>query len=194
MKKLLGAALVGLMAAGSGMATELSVAAVGGPYLPTQKAFRDVYGTGASYGLDVHWLITRNLGISTGVMNLERRGTAVSLDGGPEAMGVKLRLTSIPLTAFLYIPQGRIGIDLGIGFAYHNFEEAWIDESGPASSGTKWGMLASGSIAVAITSRLAVVGTLRYFDVPTGRPSRLTDKVNLGGFQALVGVSWTVVH
>jgi len=193
-KRLVGAALLGFFAAGHVLAMELSVAAAGGPYLPTQQAFRDVYGTAASFGLEVRWLATRNLGFSAGVMTIEKQGTAVSLDGGPDAIGVKLRLTGIPLTACLHIPQGRFDIDLGAGLAYHDFEETWVDEGGPADSGKKWGVVTYASVAYALTSRLSVVGTLRYLDVPTGRPSRLTDKVNLGGFQALVGVSWRVLR
>ena len=194
MKKLLGTVLLALLAAGPVLASELSVAGAAGLHLPTQQAFRDVYGTAAAFGLDVRWLATRNFGFSAGVMMLNRRGTAVSQDGGTESFGTELRLTSVPLTAFLHIPRGHFGFDLGAGLAYHDFEETWADEGGPATQGGKWGLLAYGSVAYKLTSRLSVVGTWRYLDVPTGRTSLLADKVNLGGFQVLVGVSWTIVR
>jgi len=193
-RKLLGTALLALMAAGPVPAAELSIAGGGGLYLPVQQAFRDVYGTAALFSLDVRWLATRNLGFSAGALTLSRRGTAVSQDGGTEALGVKLRLTSVPLAAFWHIPRGRLGIDLGAGLAYHDFEETWADEGGPADSGAKWGLLAYASVAYKLTPRLSVVGTWRYLDIPTGRKSLLTDKVNLGGFQVLVGASWTFVR
>jgi len=191
MKKLLGAALIALLA-GPVLPSELSIAGAGGLHLPAQLAFRDVYGTAALFGLDVRWLAARNFGFSAGVMTLNRRGTAVSPDGGLESMGVKLRLTSIPLTAYWHIPRGRVGIDLGAGFAYHDFEETWADDSGPATSGGKWGLLACASVAYELTSRLSVFGTVRYLNIATGRPSLLTDEVNLGGVQVLVGASWTI--
>ncbi len=194
MKKLLATALLAVVAVGDGLAGELSVAGTFGIHWPAQSAFRDVYGTPAAFGLDVRWLLNPNLGFSAGVMSLNKQGTAVSLDGGPDALGVNLRLTTFPLTAYLHIPRGRFGLDLGAGLAFHDFKETWKEEGGPVSEGRKWGLLASASAAYEVTGRLSLVGTIRYLDVPTGQPSRLTDKVNLGGLQVLVGASWKILR
>lgn len=194
MKRLLAGAFLAFLVAGSIPAMELSIAVAAGPHFPVQEAFRNVYGTAAAFGLDVRWLATRNIGFSAGVMTLGKRGKAVSLDGGTEDMDVDLKIMSVPLTAYVHLRRGRFGFDLGAGLAYHDFEETWVDEVGPAVSGRKWGLLACASAGYDITPRLSIVGRLRYLDVPTGLASRLTDKVNLGGFQALVGVSWRVVR
>jgi len=194
MKRLLGAVLLVLAAAGPGAALEFSIGGAAGLHLPTQQAFRDVYGSGAVFGLDVRCLVLRNVGLSAGIMTLRKSGTAVSLDGGTESIGVRLRLTSVPLIVSWHIPRGPVSLDLGAGLAYHDFEETWTEGGGPATAGTKWGLLAAASIAYELAPRLSVTGTLRYLDISTGRPSLLTSEVNLGGVQVLIGASWTFVR
>jgi len=194
MRRLLGTALLVLAAAAPGAALEFSIGGAAGLHLPTQQAFRDVYGSGAVFGLDVRCIVLRNVGLSAGIMTLRKSGTAVSLDGGTEAMGVRLRLTSVPLIVSWHIPRGPVSLDLGAGLAYHDFEETWAEDGGPATAGTKWGLLAAASVAYELAPRLSITGTLRYLDISTGRPSLLTAEVNLGGFQVLVGASWTFVR
>jgi hypothetical protein len=145
-------------------------------------------------GLDVRGVVGRGFGLAAGIMTFKKSGTALSLDGGAEPMGVELRLTSVPLIVFWHIRTGPVSLDLGAGVAYHDFEETWAGNGGPAVAGTTGGLLVSASIAYELAPRLSITGTFRYLDISTDRPSLLAGAVNLGGFQVLVGASWTFVR
>ena len=168
-------------------AYELGLAVLSGVHVAREAAFRDVYGAAIPIGLEIRF-VTRGFGLSIGGFNLAKKGTAVGLDEGPAVYPVKIRMTSLPMMAFFRLPRGKAHLDLGLGAVRTSYEETW-SVGGFRTEGAAWGFLLGINAEYGVASWLALSGSLRFSSAPTGRDSLLGEAIDLGGFQALAGVT-----
>jgi hypothetical protein len=168
-------------------AYDLGLTVLSGIHVARESAFRDIYGAVIPVGLEVRF-VTHGFGLSVGGFTLGKTGTAVSLDGGPGVYPVKIRMTALPVMAFFRIPRGRAHLDLGLGAVRTSFEETWSTGDFRVE-GSAWGFLIGINAEYGLAPWLALSGSLRFSSAPTGRDSILGGAIDLGGFQALAGVT-----
>ncbi len=166
---------------------EWGLTVLSGIHFGRESAFSDVYGAAIPFGLEVRFFV-RRFGLSVGGVTLGKEGTAVSLDGGSAAFPVKIRLTSLPVMALLRLPLGRGNVDLGLGAVRTSYKETW-PQGDFLTEGSTWGFIFGVNGGYGLSSRLALFGSLRYLTAPTDRDSLLGKAIDLGGFQALAGVT-----
>lgn len=158
-----------------------------GIHLGREGAFSDVYGAAIPFGLEARFFM-RRFGLSVGGITLGKEGAAVSLDGGSAVFPVKIRMTSLPVMALLRLPLKRGNVDLGLGAVRTSYKETW-PQGGFLTEGSIWGFILGVNGEYGLSSRLALFASLRYLTAPTGRDSLLGYEIDLGGFQALAGVT-----
>jgi len=185
-----GLALAALAAAAgppAAAAQALDMSVLAGVHGARERGFRDIYGAAIPFGLELRFLM-RQIGFSVGGFTLGRAGTAISQDGGAENYPVKIRMTSLPVTAFLRVPWERAHLDLGLGAVRTSYAETWT-AGGFRAEGSAWGFLIGLNAEYNLTARVALSGSVRFFSVPTGRDSLFGSAIDLGGFQVLAGVT-----
>ncbi len=185
-----GLALAALVAASgppAASAQGLDLSLLTGVHGGRGSGFREIYGAAIPFGLELRFL-TRRIGLSIGGFTLGGEGAAVSRDGGTETYAVKIRMTSLPVTAFLRVPWGRARLDIGLGAVRTSYAETWL-VGGFRTEGSAWGFLLGFNAEYDLNPRLALSGSIRFFSVPTGRDSSFGSAVDLGGIQALAGVT-----
>ncbi len=185
-----GLVLAGLVAAAgppAASAQGLDLGLLTGFHGGRESGFREIYGVAIPFGLELRFL-TRRIGFSIGGFTLGGEGAAVSPDGGTETYAVKIRMTSLPVTAFLRVPWGRARLDIGLGAARTSYAETW-PAGGFRAEGSAWGFLIGFNAEYDLNPRLALSGSVRFFSVPTGRDSSFGNAIDLGGVQALAGVT-----
>jgi hypothetical protein len=182
------AALIAAAGPPAASAQDLGLSVLAGVHSGRESGFRDIYGAAIPVGLELRFM-TRRIGFSIGGFTIGAAGAALSPDGGAENYPVKIRMKSFPATAFLRVPWGRAGFDLGFGAVRTTYKETWF-VGGFRAEGSAWGFLLGLNTHYDLTPRLALSGSVRILSVPTGRDSLFGGDIDLGGFQALAGVTY----
>jgi hypothetical protein len=188
-------ALCSLSFAGHALAQEAAAPAVAlraGLFVPSDGAFRDVYG-GARIPVFVQldWPVHRRVALFGAIRYVRMSGQpvpvgAVAFSEG-DAGTARLRVASMRAGALLLLPSGSWDLRLGGGLSVDGYSEEWRATDAQAS-GTRSGWLAQAGIWRRLGRRLGVGGTLEYSSV-TVPASDETLEVKLGGLELSGGVS-----
>jgi len=165
-------------------AENLSLSFSSGLFLPKQKEFKDMYGPGNPYALEVRALFLKNFGFSMGLEYLSMKGNA---SGGGEEYPLRFKMTSIPFAAFYRFPLKKILLSFGFGGSYNSFQEKWETVEIDFKE-KKWGYLVFSSFEYRLSSKFFVLAKLRYDNIPTKKGSLLLKNVNLGGVKLVAGL------
>jgi hypothetical protein len=157
-----------------------------GVTFPTQRAVRDIYGTGIPFSARV-WGGSGNLWVGVGADYLKNRGLALASGGESEEYPVKLTVTSIPIGVYHLTVRGRFIFALGAGAYYSWYEEKWVGLN-VASKGQKLGWFAELMGGYELNPTFSLFGSLSYAPIPTGRSSLVAYNIQLGGFKLSAGI------
>jgi hypothetical protein len=181
--------LLGLAAAAR--AQELSVSLAAGSFRASEEAYREIYGAGTPFAMDVWLKLNGPFGLAAGYGWVGDTGLAVPLDGGDAEYPVKFRRTSIPVVVFYQIDFKAVDIRLGAGMCAHRYEETW-ETVDLGFKGNRVSPRFFVAAAVALLRRLSLFGSATYDTIPTGASSPFANDVNLGGLQLLGGVAFKI--
>jgi hypothetical protein len=179
---------LGLVVA-SGLAQEAGVAVKAGGFFASEAAYREIYGPGVPVAVEI-WLKAKGpWGVAAGFSWIEDDGRAVAMEGGEAEYPLAFRRTTIPVVAFYELDLRSVRIRIGAGLGIHRYEEVWLT-SDLEFRGDTVSPRFMVSASTRLVGRLSLVGTLVYEKIPTGAGSVLAGDVDLGGFQALGGLSY----
>ncbi|MEW5900081.1 MAG: hypothetical protein AB1715_01315 [Acidobacteriota bacterium] len=171
---------------------KLSLHAGTGIFRPAGNAVRSLYGNSIPLVLDVGYRLGRKFGLAAGLEWRRDRGVALPIGPGTEEFPVRLRMVSVPVSAFAEF-SGELGrfpfvIDLGAGISWNSYKETW-DRVALSHSGTDWGYRLYATADFRPFPRIGFFAQVRWDTVPTGRESILDENINLGGVGLLAGLS-----
>jgi hypothetical protein len=177
--------VLGLTAAAR--AQELSLSLAAGSFSASEKAYREIYGPGVPFSVDVWLKLKGHFGLAAGYGWVGDTGLAVPMDGGDAEYRVEFRRTSIPVVVFYQLDFKAFDIRLGAGLCAHRYEETW-ETVALGFKGNKVSPRFVMAASVALLGRFSLFGSVTYDTIPTGAGSPLVNEVNLGGLQLLGGV------
>ena len=181
--------LLGLAAAAR--AQELSVSLAAGSFRASEEAYREIYGAGTPFAMDVWLKLNGPFGLAAGYGWVGDTGLAVPMDGGDAEYPVKFRRTSIPVVVFYQIDFKAVDIRLGAGMCAHRYEETW-ETVDLGFKGNRVSPRFFAAASVALLARLSLFGSATLDTIPTGAGSPFVNDVNLGGLQLLGGVAFKI--
>jgi hypothetical protein len=181
--------LLGLAAAAR--AQELSLSLAVGSFSASEKAYREIYGSGVPFSVDVWLKFKGPFGLAVGYGWVGDTGLAVPMDGGDAEYPVKFLRTSIPVVVFYQLDFQGVDIRFGAGLCAHRYEETW-ESVDLGFKGNKVSPRFVAAVSVALISRLSLFGSAIYDTIPTRAGSPLVNDVNLGGLQLLGGVAFKI--
>ena len=176
-----------VVAVASGAAQDVSLSVSAGLFFPDHEAFRDIYGSGIPFSLDVWVGFSRAVGASIGVLYLGQKGTALIIEGPEEEHPLKFKMVSVPLSVFYRASFNRVVVRFGVGLGYHSYREAWksIDI---VHKGSDWAPVLYVTIERPVSGKASVFASLRYESIPTSSGSPVLGDVNVGGITAVAGI------
>ncbi len=172
-------------------AQRLSLSLAAGNFSASEEAYRQIYGSGVPYAADIWLRAIGPFGLAVGYNRIRDEGNAVLLgEDGPE-YAVKFSRSSIPVVVFYQIDLRAAAVRFGAGLGFHHYEETWetVDLGFEGNKASPRFVIAA---SVALLGRFSLFGSATYDTIPTGAGSPLVAEVNLGGFQALVGISFRI--
>jgi len=172
-------------------AQRLSLSLAAGNFSASEEAYRQIYGSGVPYAADIWLRAIGPFGLAVGYNRIRDEGNAVLLgEDGPE-YAVKFSRSSIPVVVFYQIDLKAAAVRFGAGLGFHHYEETWetVDLGFEGNKASPRFVIAA---SVALLGRFSLFGSATYDTIPTGAGSPLVAEVNLGGFQALVGISFRI--
>ena len=181
--------LLGLAAAAR--AQELSVSLAAGSFRASEEAYREIYGAGTPFAMDVWLKLNGPFGLAAGYGWVGDTGLAVPMDGGDAEYPVKFRRTSIPVVVFYQIDFKAVDIRLGAGMCAHRYEETW-ETVDLGFKGNRVSPRFFAAASVALLARLSLFGSATLDTIPTGAGSPFVNDVNLGGLQLLGVVAFKI--
>jgi hypothetical protein len=179
-------AILGL--AGGASAQHLTVSAGAGVFAPSDKAYRQIYGSGLAFGADAWLAFVKHFGLAVGFARLSDDGLAVPMGGGEAAYPLSFRRTTVPFLAFYQVGAKAITVRLGVGAGFHGYRESW-DTVDLVFEDKKVGPRVVLAVSAAVFGRLSLYASATYDSIPTGAGSALAANINLGGFQVLGGLA-----
>jgi hypothetical protein len=179
-------AVLGL--AGAAAAQRLTVSLGAGGYVPSDEAYRLVYGGAAVFGGDAWLTFGQHFGLAVGFSRLSDSGLAVPISGGEDAYPLSFRRSTVPFLAFYQIGISALTIRLGAGAGFHSYRESW-DTVDLEFKDSKIGPRVVLAVSAAVLARLSFYASAAYDSIPTGAGSALAANVNLGGFQVQGGLA-----
>jgi len=184
-------AILFLGLASAAEARELMVSLSSGAFFARQSGYRRIYGSSLPVSLEVGYTHQWRIGLSAGLVSVRDSGTAASLDGGDEEYGLKFRRLAIPVSAFYALESGKCEVRIGAGASFNSYAENWKSVD-LRFEGKKVSPRFFASVGWAVLPRWSLVGSVVYESIPTKAGSLLEERVNLGGFQVLAGVSYRI--
>lgn len=169
-------------------AQELSLSLAAGSFRASEEAYREIYGAGTPFAVDVWLKLKGHLGLAAGYGRLADQGNALPLGEGEAEYRVKFVRTSIPVTVFYKFDLKAVDIRVGAGLCFHSYKENWEDVD-LSYEGHKASPRFYAALAFPILPRLSLFGSVTYDTIPTGAGSLLANDVNLGGLQLLGGLA-----
>jgi len=185
------AVLVLLGLAAAARAQELSVSLAAGSFRASEEAYREIYGAGTPFAVDVWLKLKGPFGLAAGYGWVGDTGLAVPMDGGDAEYPVKFRRTSIPVVVFYQLDFKAVDIRLGAGMCAHRYEETW-ETVDLGFKGNRVSPRFFAAASVTLLARLSLFGSATLDTIPTGAGSPFVNDVNLGGLQLLGGVAFKI--
>ncbi|MBE3112022.1 MAG: hypothetical protein IMZ46_16215 [Acidobacteria bacterium] len=181
--------LLGLAAAARAQGLSVSLAA--GSFRASEEVYREIYGAGTPFAVDVWLKFKGPFGLAVGYGWVGDTGLAVPMDGGDAEYPVEFRRTSIPVVVFYQLDFKAVDIRLGAGLCAHRYEEMW-ETVDLGFKGNKASPRFFAAVSVALLGRLSLFGSATYDTIPTGAGSPFVNEVDLGGVQILGGISFRI--
>jgi hypothetical protein len=169
-------------------AQELSLSLAAGSFRASEEAYREIYGAGTPFAVDVWLKLKGPLGLAVGYGRLADQGNALPLGEGEAEYPVKFSRTSIPVTIFWRFYLKAVDVRLGAGLCFHSYKENW-ETVELSFKGHKTSPRFYAAMAFPILPRLSLFGSIAYDSIPTGAGSLLANDINLGGLQLLGGLA-----
>jgi hypothetical protein len=168
---------------------EVSVAA--GTFLASDDAVKTVYrGTSVPVAVLGDVGLTRLVSVFAGGRFLHMTGHPViagSAAGAPDS-DVDLSVRTVVFGGRVHFRRGRIDATAGAAAAYSTYTESWAGTS-ESVSGSAWGPILHGGVAIGLSRRFAAVGRIEWSRVATGQGSVGSPNVQLGGVDLLGGIA-----
>ena len=181
--------LLGLAAAARAQGLSVSLAA--GSFRASEEVYREIYGAGTPFAVDVWLKFKGPFGLAVGHGWVGDTGLAVPMDGGDAEYPVEFRRTSIPVVVFYQLDFKAVDIRLGAGLCAHRYEETW-ETVDLGFKGNKASPRFFAAVSVALLGRLSLFGSATYDTIPTGAGSPFVNEVDLGGVQILGGILFRI--
>lgn len=178
---LYGMLVIGLItvAAGTARAEGLTIEARGAYFSPTDKAFREIYGYGVSWGGEISFSISRRASVWAGGDYFSRVGKL-----GLTEEETKIRIAPLAAGVKLYLSRARLRPYIGAGAAYFQYKET-----------NNIGTIEKGDIGlVGRAGLLVMLGPTFFMDIQGGwstcsvQPAEI--KANLGGLSLGLGLGF----
>jgi len=175
-KKLGLCALLVLLPAVEAAAARLSFRAGAAYFLPSDEAFRDIYGGGTSYGAELALSLGRRWEAWVSASLFQKTGRLTFT--GEEA---EIRLVPVLAGARLYFTRARLSPYLGLGAGYISYRET--SPLGRTVGGSL-GLSGQAGLVLAATSWLSLNARLAY---SFGRTNPEGFEADLGGLEVSLG-------
>ncbi len=195
-----GLAALMLALAAAAPAQELSLSVGAGGLFPSAGDYREIYGSGLSFGADIWLKFKGHFGFAAGFGFLSDKGLALVTGQGNAAYPLSFRRRSVPLVAFYEFGAGAAEIRLGAGAGIHSFNETWetvewLDElMRPDLSyrGHEISPRIIMTVSFPILDKLSFHCSASYDSIRAGADSALGTTVKIGGFQLLGGLAFRI--
>lgn len=160
-------------------ATEYSLSFRAYHFNPSERAFRDIYGAGAGFGLETGVQLMGNMDFRFAVGSFQKKGETTFFKE-------EITLSIVPIEVGLRysILSGGIRPYVGAGVGYFRFKEE--TPLGTAIT-TKLGYSAQAGIILRVIQGLYLDGFLSY---STCKVKPVAIEVDIGGFSAGVGIGY----
>lgn len=195
-----GLAAVILALAAAAPAQELSLSFGAGGLFPPTGDYREIYGSGLSFGGDVWLKFKGHFGFAAGFGFLSDKGLALVTGQGNVEYPLSFRRMSFPLVGFYEFGAGAVEVRLGAGAGLHSFEETWetvewLDELMRPNLSYRGHAISPRlvmTVSFPILDRLSFHCSASYDPVSAGSDSALGTTVKIGGLQLLGGLAFRI--
>jgi hypothetical protein len=179
--KLFGTLALGLViaVAGTARAEGLFIAARGAYFSPTDKAFREIYGYGISWGGEISFSLSERTDVWAGGDYYSKVGKL-----GLTEDATKIRIAPLAAGVKFYLSRGRLRPYVGAGAAYFQYKET-----------NNIGTIEKGDVGfVARAGLLVMLAPTFFMDIQAGwstcRVQPAEVKANLGGLSLGLGLGF----
>ena len=168
----------------------LGISAASGAFYAGQGSFRSLYGdvqAAIHIQADVH--LSRKIFLFAGFRTLQTKGATAVIGTGiaDEHYSLEFRVSSIRAGLGFRLPIRRFALRLGVGGSFNSVRERWLDF--PEDEALKAaGFFGNIGFGFELGRRWEIFSRLEYATIPTDSGSALQSKVNLGGFEAVLGL------
>lgn len=177
-------------------AQELSLSVGAGGLFPKEGKYREIYGSGLSFGGDVWFKLKGRLGFAAGFGSVSDKGTALQDGFGTAVYPLSFQRTSVPVIAFYQLDAGPVVVRFGAGAGFHSYKETWTtvaqDGVNLHYDGRKISSRFVMTASLALISRISLFCSASYDTIRAGAGSALATTVDIGGLQLLGGLAFRI--
>lgn len=170
----------------------LSVSLSFGYFRPTEKTFKELYGTNKiQLDFQMRTPLMKNLCLFSGLRYLSCAGETKIIEPAfeEEQYGLKFTMTSIPFGLVYFSAYKNFCPFFGGGMSYNIYREKW-DGLSISFADEKLGFFLVGGVEYLVIKRLSLLARAQYSMIPTKQGAQLDKNINLGGAEFCLGFSF----
>jgi len=176
----------------AGGTPRFAISAAAGIFRPGQGSFRGLYGsTQVPLHVQIQFRFLKGWAVFAGFRYAEASGKTLIV--GPqyveESHTIKFSMSSIRLGVQYSLAAGRVRLFVGAGASYNLYKEKWED-AGLSTEGKRTGLLADAGAEYLFSRWFSIFIRGEYSTIPTGQGAALEKKVDLGGIEGVIGISF----